>query len=182
MIKEFNNILNKKDKEFIKTNIVQNAFFPYYLNYVDVDKNYQFDTIKKNYYPYFSHSILLRPKNIKDNPIINSNYFDYFNNLFFKISKKCKFTYKKILRLNINFTFNNSMKKSNVHVDHPFSHKQMLLYLYVDDLKSYTCIKLNNKIKKIKPTPNKAVVFDSYEHYQITPTKGMRIVLVSTFI
>ena len=182
MLKEYPNILKKEEKEFIKNNFLQNDAFSWYLNHIDVDKDYEFNNIKKNYWPFFSHSILIRPKTLNDESIINSNYYNYFSELFDKLSKRCNFTYNRILRLNLNFSFYNGIKRSNIHVDHPFPHKQILVYLHVDDLKSYTCIKINKKFKKIKPTPNKAVVFDSYDHYQITPTKGMRIVLVGTFI
>ena len=58
MLKEYPNILKKEEKEFIKNNFLQNDAFSWYLNHIDVDKDYEFNNVKKNYWPFFSHSIL----------------------------------------------------------------------------------------------------------------------------
>ena len=62
MIKEYLNILNKKEKDFLKKAVVNNGAFPFYLNTSDVDNNFKFDNPKLNYFPFFTHTVLLRPE------------------------------------------------------------------------------------------------------------------------
>ena len=187
MIKEYPNILNKKEKDFLKKAIVNSSSFSFYLNTSDVDSNFKFNNPKLNYFPFFTHTVLLRPEqsdNANKESRIHSNTYNFFTDLFSKLSKRCKFKYEEIFRININLTFNNGKEKSHVHVDHYFPHKQLILYLHSDDLNACTCIvnKKNKKIKKIKPSPNKAVVFDGeLDHYHIVPKKGYRVVLIYTF-
>ena len=175
MFKEYNNILNKTEKNYLKSTIIDSNNFPFYLNETEIGK------IKNNYFTFLSHIILHRSEDQKENRI-NSSLYEYTINLFKKISKKYKFKYKEIYRIALNLTFNNGKKKSITHTDHLYPHKQLLIYLHNDDLNSCTCILIKNKIKKIIPTPNKGVIWDNFKHYQLIPKKGYRLVLVYTFI
>tara|TARA_R100001082_G_scaffold103496_1_gene74230 strand:- start:4268 stop:4810 length:543 start_codon:yes stop_codon:yes gene_type:complete len=178
VVKEFNNILNKKEKSFLKGELISSVNFPFYLNHTSVDH-------LKDYFPFFSHKILHRPEDLLgERKRINSPYYDYFTNLFKNISKRCKFKYKKLLRICVNFTFNSGEEKCPIHVDHVYPHKQLLIYIHNDDLNSFTFIynKDGKKlIKKIKPSVNKGVLWNGSPHYHITPKKGYRIVLIYTF-
>ena len=176
MIKEYKNILNKKEKDFFKKEVLDNVYFPFYLN---------FKSVKEDYFPFFTHKILMRPEDVEEGETrINSTYYNYFVKLFKNLSKRCKFKYKDILRICINFTFNSGEEKCPLHLDHPYSHKQLLIYIHNDDLNSFTFIydkKEKKLIKKIKPTVNKGVVWNALPHYHLTPKKGYRMVLVYTF-
>ena len=182
MIKEYENILNKKEKDFFKKEIISNINFPFYLNFKSVKS---VEGSKDNYFPFFTHKILQRPEDVKTGESrINSTYYNSFVTLFNDLSKRCKFKYKELLRICINFTFNSGEEKCPLHVDHPYPHKQLLIYIHNEDLNSFTFIydkKEKKLIKKIKPTVNKGVIWNSLPHYHLTPKKGYRVVVIYTF-
>jgi len=174
MFKEYLNAIDKKTQNFFKKNIINNSNFPFYLNKTEIIN-------KTNNFCFFSHTILHRPEDNLPNPI-NSKLYPFATNLLKKLSKKFKFKFKKIFRICLNLTINNGKEKSDVHLDHNFEHKQLIIYIHCDDLKSYTCIKKDNKIVKIKPISNKVVMWGKLPHYHIVPKKGFRLVLIYTFI
>jgi hypothetical protein len=174
MYKEYLNAIDKKTQNYLKKNIIDNINLQFYLNKTELmDK-------KSNFY-FFTHIILHRPENNLSNPI-NSELYPFAKDLLQKLSKKFKFNFNKIFRICLNLTFNNGKQKSNIHLDHSFEHKNLIIYLHCDDLKSYTCIKKDNKIIKIKPLPNKIAIWNKLPHYHIVPKKGFRLILVYTFI
>ena len=175
MFKEYKNIINKKEKDFLKSTIIDSNTFPFYLRTTEIVN------APNNYFPFLSHVVLHKPEDQKTNRI-NSSLYNYCTELFQRISKRYKFKYKEIYRIALNLTFKNGKKESLIHRDHPYPHKQLLIYLHTDDLKSCTCIFNKDKIKKIIPTPNKGVMWDNLKHYHITPKKGYRLVLVYTFL
>ena len=75
---------------------------------------------------------------------------------------KIKLKIKKLFRVSINLSFNIGVKKSIVHQDHDFDHKQLIIYLNDCDKNSKTVIlnKKNKIIKEITPEKYKGVVFD----------------------
>jgi hypothetical protein len=140
---------------------------------------------KKDYFSFFSHKILMRPEEVKKGHTReNSPLHHYCVNLFNTISKRFKFEYKQLLRIAINFTFNNGMKECPIHIDHPYFHKQLLIYLHADDKNSSTLFYDKDEkkvIRKIRPEPNTGVISHTHPHSHLTPQKGYRIVLVYTF-
>ena len=178
MIKEYNNIFNDKQKNYLKQEIISSNNFPFFLNSKSVNS-------VEDYFPFFSHKILNRPEDVEEEKNrINSNYYDYFFKLFKDLSKRHNFKYSKLLRVSINFTFNSGEKKCPIHSDHEYPHKQLLIYIHNDDLNSFTFIydKEGKKLlKKIVPTANKGVLWNGSPHYHLTPKKGYRIVLIYTF-
>ena len=176
MFKEYSNVIDQNTKDFFKKNVTENLHFPFYFN------TSEFTEVKTNFY-FFSHTILHRPENKFPNPI-NSDLYPYVVALFKKLSKKCKFKYKKIFRICLNLTFNNSHKRSATHLDHKFKHKQLILYLHADDLKSYTYIynKKRTELIKVKPTPYKVITWGHTAHYHMVPKKGYILILVYTYI
>ncbi len=173
MVKEYLNAVNKETIDFLKQNTVEHTKCPFYFNTSDLLNN-------NNFY-FFSHIIFHKPEVNKSNPI-NSPIYPHALKIFDGLSKQLKFKYKKIFRICLNLTFNNGHKKSETHLDHQFNHKQLLLYIHVDDLNSYTCIKDNNKTIKVKPIPQKVVVWAKLPHYHLVPKEGYRLVMVYTFI
>ena len=178
MIKKYKNILSEGEKKFLKKQVLNNFHFPFYLGKSCI-------VGKNDYFPFLSHKILLSPEDVKkgDNRK-NSPLHDYCTNLFNTISKRCKFKYKHLLRIAINFTFNNGVKACDIHLDHLYFHKQLLIYLHADDKNSFTLFYDKDEkkvIKKIRPEPNTGVISHSHPHRQLTPQKGYRIVLVYTF-
>lgn len=109
---------------------------------------------------------------------VKNKHYHFFKSLLLSITKKHNIDVKEIYRMAINVTFNNgSIKESLLHIDHPFPHKQLLLYC--NDSVGDTVIPSLNK--SITPKENKAIIFDSVNHKLIFPENGIRIVCVFTF-
>ena len=174
MFKEYLKAVDQETINFLKHNTVENLNFPFYFNLTEIKS-------KKNNFNFFSHIILHKPEDNIPNRI-NSNLHPYAIDIFNKLSKKCKFKYKEIFRICLNLTFNNGHKKSDIHLDHEFNHKQLLLYIHADDLNSYTYIQDKNKTITVKPIAQKAIIWGKLPHYHLVPQKGYRLVLVYTFI
>ena len=89
----------------------------------------------------------------------------------------------RIYRCAINITFSNGfVYKCPIHSDHTFFHKQLLLYL--DDAEGDTVI-LNEKkepFKIIEPKKYRGVYTPRSPHYHYFPMRGIRRVMVFTFI
>ncbi len=171
--KESKNFLSKENIIFIE-NIILGNNFPFYLS--------QKSTATDNYKKMF-HELLLRPEGCLLENRINSTYYNDVFNLVNSFLKKFKIKQKEILRMCINFTYNNGVEKCPVHKDHDFPHKQLIIYLNEADINSKTVI-LNEKnkiIKEIAPEKYKGVCFDNVLHYHYYPKKGERIILITTF-
>jgi hypothetical protein len=134
---------------------------------------------------FLSHIILNRLENVDIKNAINSAFYDptidILNN--FLNSKKLKKNF--FTRIAYNLTFNNGIEQCAAHTDHDYNHNQIIIYLNdCLDKQSKTVI-LNEKeeiIKEIYPEKYKGICFGSNPHYHFFPTKGMRVVLVATFI
>ena len=168
---EDKNFLNEKQKYHID-NTITNYDFPWF---------YQKINIYAKPDPFLSHTVLKRIEYREGEEFSNSTETDFCINILNLFCNKHKIKYKEILRIAFNLTFNNGSKKSGVHVDHEFDHKQLIVYLNDCDKKSYTVIKDNKKEIKIKPEKFKGVCFDSKPHYQVYPKDNVRFVLIITF-
>lgn len=176
MIKRIKNFLTKEDKTFIKDTVLF-ANFPYYLNsYTVKDKN-----IKDLNNYFFSHTIIMRPEYRKEF-LFNSEHYQNFLSIVNNAFKKLKIKPRKYFRMSLNLNFNNGVQSCPKHKDHDFKHKTLIVYLNNGDDNSFTCIKEKNKIKKIKPKKYEAVLFNDNLHWMFNPKKGIRLVLVTTFI
>lgn len=91
---------------------------------------------------------------------------------------------KEWLRAAVNLTYNHEVRKSLVHEDHEFPHRQILIYLNDCVDKGATTVFLDkdgNKVKEVAPKQFKGLIFDSVPHYMTYPKEGSRIVAVFTF-
>ena len=172
--KESNNFLTKENEDFIN-NIILSNYFPFYRNFTK--------TLPTDYTTFLSHSLLVRPEDRLDKNHISSNYYYECLKIIMSFLNKFKIKHKEILRMSINYTYNNGEEKCLIHQDHPYPHKQILIYLNNADPCSKTIIlnKNNEILKEIIPQKNKGVCFDNKPHYHFYPKKGERIVLVTTF-
>jgi hypothetical protein len=171
--KESKNFLTKENIDFIE-NVILGNNFPFYLS--------KQSTLKDNYKNMF-HNLLHRPEGIYPNGRINSIHYDNVFSLVNSFFKKFNIKHKEILRMCINFTYNNGVKKCPIHEDHDFPHKQLIIYLNDADPNSKTIIlnKKNKIIKEIKPEKYKGICFETLPHYMFYPKKNERIILVTTF-
>ena len=168
------NILDKSDKEYIE-NVILNYDFPYFLSKSQVDDD---DS------PFFSHNVLERPEDRGENKFFNSSTGPFFQKLLERFCKNNNIELKEFLRCCINISFHLKSKKSKLHVDHEYEHKQIILYL--NDADGDTVLVHGDKngvsgTTSIKPQKYKMVCFDNIPHYINYPTNGYRAVVVFTF-
>lgn len=125
---------------------------------------------------YFSHTFLQRPEignsyskvnnpNIDDIVFVIKQIFD-FNNIDLNY----------FIRINANLvTSSNIKKRTNLHEDHSFPHKNFLLYLTNSGGKTI----VNDE--EFDPKEDDSIIF-SGEHCHEIPKKNDRIVIVATFV
>ena len=171
--KESKNFLTKENIDYIE-NVILSRHFPFYLS--------PRSTHKDNY-KVMLHILLFRPEEKEEKDRINSPHYNNMLNLVKPFFNKFNIKPKNILRMCINFSYNNGAKKSPIHEDHTYPHKQLIIYLNDADPASKTVIlnKKNKIIKKITPEKYKGICFENLPHYMIYPKKGERIILVTTF-
>ena len=167
--------LTEKNKNFIN-NIVLGDNFPYYIcnHSVKGDNKY-----------FLCHILLKRKENRKENETFNSNFYPEFLSIIDSFFKKHKIKVKEILRMNVNYSFNNTYKRVASHVDHDFKHKLLLICLNNPSDKNSKTVILNNKnkiFKSVSPKQYQGICFDSVSHYYYLPKFGNRIMFVCTFI
>jgi|TARA_R110000803_G_scaffold25499_2_gene60957 hypothetical protein len=177
MIKVISNIIeNKKLNNFQKC--IDAIEFPFYLRSTPVINSKNNDFV-------LEHCLIKRKedRNDKNENILNSDWAKDFIGIFEDFCTKQKIKNTEIYRASVNLTFSNGYKRCAVHQDHPYKHRQLIIYLNNADPISTTVI-LNNKnkiLKEIIPKKNKGVFFNSNPHYHNYPKKGYRLSLVYTF-
>ena len=172
--KESDNFLSKDNIFFIE-NVVLKDNFPFFIS---------LDSVKGDKANFLYHCLLKRPEDRINEKDINSNFFEETVDIVYSFFKKINIKHKKILRLAINFTYNNGFKKCPIHRDHEYKHRQLIIYLNNAEESSKTVIlnDANKILKKITPKKYKGICFDDSPHYQFYPKFGNRVVLVCTFI
>jgi hypothetical protein len=174
MFKENNNFLNKEQKNYLQ-NIFVNKDFPFYFS----DKSIATD---KSNRAILTHVILNRLDSEHPSKYINSNHYDsvvdILNSFLISVKEKAYF----FTRISLNLTFNNGFDKSEIHQDHDYDHKQIIIYLNDCDKKAKTVIKQKGKTNEITPEKYKGICFGPDKHYHYFPKQGMRVILVATYI
>jgi len=127
------NLKNPKTEKYLKlVDEIKSENFPWFYN-----KNviYFPNSISKIQIPWYSHCVLSRPSNPDEKSLINSNYYEYFENVLREILEFNSIFVKKFYRINVNLTYNFTNLIAPVHVDHWFEHQQLIIYL--DNPESY---------------------------------------------
>jgi len=174
---EDKNFLSKNSIYFIENHIFATNF-PFYLYHrtttIDGDKNH-----------WMGHVIIKRPEERSEtDPLYNSDYAENFINIFEDFVKKNKINCEELLRCCVNLTFNTIAEGCPTHVDHPYPHKQLIVYLNDCDKESVTVLldkSEKKKIAQITPEKYKGVCFDSGPHYMKFPKKDIRLAIIYTF-
>jgi len=171
--KENNNFLTKENISFIEK-IILGDNFPFYRS----SKSTLEDKISFLY-----HCLLKRPEERQNKEDINSSHYLNCLELVKSFFKKTDIKHKEILRMSVNFTFNNGVKKCPTHQDHNYPHKQLIIYLNDADPLSKTVLldKKNKPWKEIAPEKYKGICFDNLNHYHFYPKSDERIILITTF-
>jgi len=161
------NFITDKQKEFIDK-IFSNQDVPFY---------YHTDAAHNDGLVHFVHHI------IKDYKI-NSDLFELLaKDIFINYCKQNNIKYTKIYRCAINVCFPlNKIKTCNIHTDHTFDYKHLLIYLNDSDGET-VLLEDDKETEKIRITPEKykGVMFNKCWHYHVLPTTLDRKVLVYTF-
>ncbi len=165
MIKIFDNVLDKKETEFLCNTFLNNTT-PYYLNKGQTDNDIRF---------HFTHVL----QNRDTEKIMSKYYYDVLT-IINNICKKTKTKLNKTLRACVNLTFPYTPSQGAIHLDHSFDHKQFIICL-TNGGATLFFNKKDKVIKKIKYEMDKGVIFDKTPHYHVFPRKGARLVLVATF-
>jgi len=173
---EDKNFLNKEQKNHIE-NVIMGNNFPWYINNTITRDYKNFSTNIK----FLSHCILKRREEREPGEVYNSNESEFALSVLNSFCKKNKIEVNEVLRISINLTYNNGFEKCDVHEDHEYDHKQLLVYLNDTDKKLYTVIKDNKKEVVIAPEKYKGICFESKPHYHYFPKKNIRVVLIITF-
>lgn len=171
--KESKNFLTKENIDYIE-NVILSEYFPFYLS--------KGSTTEDNY-KIMLHTLLFRPEEKEEKDRINSPHYKDMLNLVNSFFNKFNIKPKRILRMCVNFSFNNGAKKCPIHQDHIYSHKQLIIYLNDADPCSKTVIlnKKNKIIKEVAPEKYKGICFENLPHYMIYPKKCERVILITTF-
>jgi len=175
---EDKNFLTKEQKDHID-DVVLGDNFPWFFHKISVHPNEY--SVPKNNNSFLSHIVLRRPEERPEDEYFNSSESRFCVDVLNTFCKKNNIKYKEILRISYNLTFNNGSSKCDLHEDHTYPHKQLIVYLNNCDKKLYTVIKNKNKEIKIEPNKFKGVCFESKPHYIFFPKKKERVVLIITF-
>lgn len=124
---------------------------------------------------WFSHALINRPNDFMPMPVFKSNHADAAVEIFKHICFLNGIDSYLLLRANINVMIPGESRPTHPHIDHPFKHKNILVYLedadgdtVVGDLRS-------------SPREDKVILFEG-EHYAEHPTTKTRTVIVFTYL
>lgn len=173
---EDEDFLNEEQKDYINK-VFLSPNFPYYLNSSSVEDD--------DHNPYLSHTILRRPEEREQGEFFMSAHADQAVNIFKTFIIKNKINTEELLRCTVNLCFRTRNISCVTHNDHPYKHKQLIVYLndpFDKTSKTFLLSQDQEKIlHRITPKQYKAVCFDSCPHYFNFPKKDIRVALVYTF-
>lgn len=172
---EDRDFLTESQQQFIDAEIL-GPNFPFYWN--------DSATHEPDNCGFMVHTVLNRPEvRTAQDTGINSDYHDFFVEIFNSFCLNNQVSYREILRIAVNMTMHNGIAVSRAHTDHNFPHRQCLLYLNDSPTSLTTILEEDGKTvwKEIRAERFKAVCFPDRQHYVHLPREGRRVVVVYTF-
>jgi|TARA_X000001388_G_C2211451_1_gene115338 hypothetical protein len=166
MIKIFDNVLDKKETEFLCNTFLNNTT-PYYLNKGQTDNDIRF---------HFTHVL----QNRDTEKIMSKYYYDVLT-IINNICKKTKTKLNKTLRACVNLTFPYTPSQGAIHLDHSFDHKQFIICL-TNGGATLFFNKKDKVIKKINSKKFRVLLFDKQKHAVLHSKEGVRAIIVVTFV
>jgi hypothetical protein len=168
-----NNFLTDKNINFINQGVLSNKF-PYFLTEST-------DFSEK----IFSHQVVKAPEARQPGEFINSNAYEECLDILLNFIKNNNLEFNELLRCAINISYHQKKETCEIHRDHDYDHKQLLVYINDCIDKECATIIMDQKsekiLHKIYPEKHKGACFDSAPHYHFFPKKGLRAVIVYTF-
>lgn len=140
--------------------------------------NYNYSTSNNDHIPFFGHCLLRRPE---DTPIKFSKelspHTEIVSKCLLEILDFNNININTFFRINVNMVLPTKVKKyTSRHVDHPFFHHNMIVYL------TNSGGKLFAGEDEHDPKEDGIVMFEgNLEHCIQTPLKERRVAIVSTF-
>ena len=138
--------------------------------------------------PFYSHQILGRPwmgPGSKIFPYGDSPYIHLADDVLKEIFQYNDIDVDTVFRINVNCVRDEPNEKQLTfpHVDHPFPHSNMLIFLSDVGGKSIVQRSYGNDIveESHEPKEDDIIIFGGDLHYHKLPERGRRIVLVVTF-
>tara|TARA_B100000214_G_scaffold319185_1_gene253776 strand:+ start:396 stop:923 length:528 start_codon:yes stop_codon:yes gene_type:complete len=170
---EDKNFLTEKQKDFID-NIVLGSNFPFFVNNYTVNKD--------DGQTFLNHTVLHRPEERNKTTMFNP-YLKSFEEIFDTFCTNNNINYEEILRCSVNLTYFIGNHIANIHHDHYYDYKQLLIYLNQPEGGDTVILDEDKEteIKRIKPEKYKGVTFDRQWHYQTYPRYGRRVLAVYTY-
>ena len=167
----------KTDNYFALKEYILSSDLPwFYIESTTYDADNQTDiNIRETGAPYYSHAILRPPGNPNLFPTQNSPCVELCGKVVSEISDTNNLGVNCILRLNANLSLPSSSTPTQPHVDHPFPHKNLLIYLTDADGQTVA------GDQQHFPKEDDVITFSGM-HYHYLPTSGKRIVIVATYI
>jgi hypothetical protein len=179
--------ISRNHQEIIDREILSNNF-PWF--YQDSSTSYKF--------PFFSHILVPRYDHTSEEMPVNSLCFDLFKDIFISFCDINGIKWEKILRASLNLSYYFPDPHSDPHIDHPFDHKVMIMYLNdVDDghtlvydqtfdgkNSNFDNVDSLTLVKKVKPKKGKICCFNgsNYHAAEWPAPSQRRVICVLTFI
>jgi hypothetical protein len=186
------NFLTEEETKVIDDEILANTFPWYYQKYSTSNK-----------FPFYSHVIVPRCEEDEINDV-NSTIYNFFIKIVDRFREKNGLEKTPLLRacLNSSSSFE-KYEHSDIHVDHHFSHKTIIIYLnddfdggdtllfnryYCEGLQTNYNLDSYNKeefdiLTRIKAEKNKVACFDGriYHATEWTKNNKRRVIFIATF-
>ena len=167
MIKQLRNPLTREYRE-LKEFILSHDFPWFYFRNTT--------TVKEDYIPFYSHTLLERPEVTGIYSKSNSPYLDRISKVINDFLRVNEVEYNYLVRLSINCTYPLSkVRSTELHEDHTFSHQNILVYLTNSGGKTIV------EREEFDPSEDDIIIFSGM-HQHLTPEKGRRVVIVGTFV
>jgi len=127
---------------------------------------------------FYTHPFLTRPEgNPKKFPIISSPYVDGAVEVFSEILEYNNVEMYSFLRMGVNCVHPfEEIKNSIPHIDHPFEHNNILIYLTNAGGRIFVEDSFHD------PEEDDVIIFEGKTHFHQTPASERRLALVATYI
>ena len=181
---------NPKTEQYysVKNYILSNDF-PWYYNYTGsyiLPKEY--DGIERDHMPWFSHGILIRPLESQKYSTVNNENIIQFQKMLDEIFDYNDLELKCLFRINVNLvTPKNEVRIIPPHCDHPWPHKNMIIYLTDAGGKTFVETGHNTDFYEYyDPKEDDIATFSGYPEkhcaeYGVSEEKN-RVIIVATYI
>jgi len=130
------------------------------------------------------HTLMHRnPDKLPITGSINSPFYDTCIDIFKNFCAEHNVEVNTIFRAAFNSTLHSPYRRTRIHTDHDFEHKNFILYVN-EFTQGQTCIfdKDHNLVKQVEPELHKAVIFSGEPHaHNFCSLNERRIILVITF-